>query len=73
MALSESVETSLKDAEVALRNALSFSARQERPYVSVMISGMISNIDKLISFDKFADQIENIANGDENFPGGLFK
>ena len=33
MALSESVETSLKEAEASLRNALAYAARQERPMV----------------------------------------
>jgi len=31
MALSQSVEDSLKEAEESLRNALSYAARQERP------------------------------------------
>lgn len=33
MALSQSVEESLKEAEQSLRNALSYAARQERPMV----------------------------------------
>jgi hypothetical protein len=33
MALSKSVEESVKEAESHLRNALSYSARQESPYV----------------------------------------
>lgn len=33
MALSESVETNLKEAEQSLRAALSYAARQERPMV----------------------------------------
>lgn len=73
MALSESVETSLREAEAALRNSLSFSARQEKPYVSVMISKMISEIDSLIQIDKFSDKLEEKMkkNGNDMF-GGFF-
>lgn len=34
MALSESVEQSLKEAESSLRNALAYAARQEKPFPS---------------------------------------
>ena len=34
MALSEQVELSLRDAQENLRNALSFSARSEKPFIS---------------------------------------
>ena len=37
MALSESVETSLREAEASLRNALAYAARQERPMVCNVI------------------------------------
>lgn len=73
MALSESVEGSLKEAEGALRNALSYSARQEKPYVSVMISKMISDIDNLIQIDKFSDKLEEKLKKTGNDPfNGLF-
>jgi len=38
MALSQSVEESLKEAEQSLRNALSYAARQERPMVCSVIA-----------------------------------
>jgi hypothetical protein len=38
MALSQSVEQSLKEAEQSLRNALAFAARQERPMVCSTIA-----------------------------------
>ena len=73
MALSETVETSLKEAEAALRNSLSFSARQEKPYVSVMISRMIADIDGLIQMDKFTDKLEEKLKNDKDGPfEGLF-
>jgi len=62
MSLSSSVEESLKEAEAALRNSLSFSARQEKPYVSIMISKMLSDIDTLLQIDKFSDQLEESLN-----------
>jgi hypothetical protein len=73
MALSGSVEASLKEAESALRNSLSFAARQEKPYVSVMISKMISDIDNLIQIDKFSDKLEEkMKNSDNGMFGGFF-
>lgn len=58
MALSSNVEESLREAEGNLRNALHWSAKNEKPYVSVMIADMISKIDTLIQLDKFSDKLE---------------
>ena len=67
MALSQSVEESLKEAEGCLRNALAYAARQEKPFVSSTISEMICKIDSLIKTDAFMDQLENHMKGnDEN-------
>ena len=60
MALSESVETSLKEAEASLRNALAYAARQEKPFVSREISEMICRIDSLIKTDQLLDKLEGI-------------
>lgn len=59
MALSESVETSLKEAEASLRNALAYAARQERPFVCKVVSGMIADIDNLMKMDNLVDTLEN--------------
>jgi hypothetical protein len=56
MALSKSVEESVREAESHLRNALAYSARQESPYVSCIIADMISKLDQLIETDKFLDK-----------------
>lgn len=64
MALSESVETSLKEAEQSLRNALSFAARQERPLVCKTISSLIADIDQLMKFDNLIDKLEERMEGD---------
>lgn len=69
MALSESVETSLKEAEASLRNALSYAARQERPLVCKTISSLISDIDQLMKIDDFIDKMEERMNGDKGMFG----
>jgi hypothetical protein len=48
MALSQSVEESLKEAELNLRNALAYAARQERPMVCSTIAEMIGKIESVI-------------------------
>jgi len=60
MALSETVERNLKEAESHLRNALAFAARQESPYVSCAISNMIAQIDSIIKTDKLFDNIDSM-------------
>ena len=59
MALSEQVETSLREAQENLRNALSFSARSEQSYVSKHIADMLSNIDNLIDATELIEKLEN--------------
>ena len=58
MALSKTVEESLKEAESALPNALSYAARQERPVVCNTISEIICRIDSIQSFDGIMDTLE---------------
>jgi hypothetical protein len=60
MALSNSVETSLKEAEQSLRNALAFAARQERPVVCNTISEILCRIDQIRSFDGIMDHLEDL-------------
>lgn len=71
MSLSQNVEESLKEAEGNLRNALHWSAKNEKPFVSVMISRIIADIDGLIQTDKFADKLEEKLkkNGNDFFNG----
>ena len=72
MALSESVETNLKEAEASLRAALSYAARQERPVVCSVISDMISRINSLQSTDALLDKLENRKPGSSGFFGTIF-
>lgn len=73
MALSESVETSLKEAEASLRNALSYAARQERPLVCKTISVMIEEIDQLMKIDQLIDKLEERMSGDKGSWGPFSK
>jgi len=72
MALSQSVEESLKEAEASLRNALSYAARQERPMVCSVVADMISRIDSLMHTDALLDKLENRKPGDKGFFGTMF-
>tara|TARA_B100001250_G_scaffold229883_1_gene197348 strand:- start:355 stop:552 length:198 start_codon:yes stop_codon:yes gene_type:complete len=58
MTLSNSVEYSLREAQDALRNALAFSARSEKPYVSKHIADMLSNIENLCDITDLLDKVE---------------
>lgn len=69
MALSEQVESSLKEAESNLRNALAFAARNEKPFVSVIISKMINDIDNVIGTDKILSMIEEKMNDNPDMFG----
>ena len=47
MTLSKQVETSLDEAVASLRNALSFAARNEEPYMSKHIADIMFSIENL--------------------------
>ena len=72
MALSQSVEESLKEAEQSLRNALAFAARQERPMVCSTIAEMIGKIQSVIHTDVILDKLENRNPGDNGIFGSWF-
>lgn len=60
MALSESVENSLQEAEGALRNALAYAARQERPVVCTSIAELMHKVESIRSFDTMMDTLEQL-------------
>ena len=62
MALTNQVEDSLKEAEGCLRNALHWSAKNEKPFVSREISDMICKIDTLIKTEEMLDLLEQSKN-----------
>jgi|TARA_Y100001938_G_scaffold148855_1_gene233764 hypothetical protein len=72
MALSKSVEESLKEAEQSLRNALAFAARQERPMVCGVIAEMIGRIESLKSTDSILDKLESREEGSSGSWGQFF-
>jgi len=72
MALSQSVEENLKDAEQSLRAALAFAARQERPMVCSVIADLISRIESVQNTDSILDKLENRKFGDTGFFGTIF-
>jgi len=73
MALSESVETSLKEAESSLRNALAYAARQERPMVCSVIADLITRIESLQTTDSILDKLESRKPGDSGMFGNFFQ
>ena len=72
MALSQSVEDSLKEATQNLRNALAFAARTERPMVCSVIADLISRIESVQNTDSILDKLENRKFGDTGFFGTMF-
>ena len=64
MALSKQVEESLIEAQEDLRNALSFSARTEKPYISKHIADMMSQIDNIISIVPILDTLDEVRERD---------
>jgi len=56
MALSKQVKESLEDASHDLRNALAFSARTEKPYISKHIADMLAKIDALVDIEVFLEE-----------------
>ena len=72
MALSDTVKSSLKDAQENLKNALAYSARTEKPFVSKHIADMLANIDNLIDATDMIEKIENRKDGDSGMFGTFF-
>lgn len=62
MALTNQVEDSLKEAEGCLRNALHWSAKNEKPFVNSAISDMIYKIDTLMKTEEMLDFLEQSKN-----------
>ena len=72
MALSETVKTSLRDAQQNLRNALAYSARTEKPFVSKHIADMLASIENVIDASEVIDKIEDRKDGDNGMFGTFF-
>ena len=72
MTLTNSVEYSLREAQESLRNALAFSARNEKPYVSKHIADMLANIDNLIDASEIIEKLNERQDGDSGMFGTFF-
>ena len=72
MALSGQVTDSLEDAEVSLRNALAFAARNERTMICREIAKMISQIETIQHADGILDTLENREHGSRGSFGSHF-
>ena len=72
MALSETVKSSLRDAQEDLKNALAYAARTENPFVSKHIADMLAQIENIIDASEVIDKIENRKDGDSGFFGTFF-
>ena len=59
MTLSNQVEDSLRESQECLRNALAFSARNEKSYISKHIADMLMTIDSLMDMETMIEKIEN--------------
>ena len=67
MTLSKQVEDSLRDAQEDLREALEFSARREKPFISKHIASFLADIDNLIDANEMMDNLrKQIVNREEN-------
>ena len=73
MALSQQVEYSLREAQEALRNALAFAARNEKPFVSKHIADMLANIENLVDAIDIVEKLENRRDGDNGLFGNYFE
>ena len=58
MTLSTQVEESLREAQSDLRNALSFAARTEKPYVTKHIADLLASIDNIIDASSLIERLE---------------
>ena len=72
MALSQQVKESLEDAKSNLKNALAFSARNEKPMISKHIADMLANIDNLMMASTIMDKLEDRKDGDSGTFGTFF-
>ena len=58
MTLSTQVEESLREAQSDLRNALSFAARTEKPFISNHIADLLASIDNIIDASSLIERLE---------------
>ena len=72
MPLTQQVEYSLRESQEALRNALAFSARNEKSFVSKHIADMMASIDSIIDASEVISKLEERKDGDNGFFGTFY-
>jgi hypothetical protein len=74
MALSKTVIDSLDDAKAALRNALAYAARNERPMICESIAKILFTVESIESSECLMDTLDNLKskNGDGENPFDKF-
>ena len=63
--LTRQVESSLRNAQDDLREALAFAARTEKPWVSKHIADMLANIDNVVDADQLLSDVETFMSDEE--------
>ncbi len=58
MALTKQVESSLKNAQEDLREALAFAARTEKSWINKHIADMLAKIDSLVDVEQLMSDVE---------------
>jgi hypothetical protein len=70
MALSQSVQEAIGEAQSNLRNALAYAARNERPLVCSSIAEIMTKLDSIEKYDDLFDSLEKKTDGGDF--GNLF-
>ena len=71
MALSQSVQDALTEAQSHLRNALAFAARNERPVVCSSIAKIMAELESIEKYDQLFDSLEGGSDSGDTF-GNFF-
>jgi hypothetical protein len=72
MALSKNVKENLLEAQSHLRSALSYAARNEKPYVSKVLADLIYSLDSIEKTETIVDKLEDRKFGDSGMFGTFF-
>tara|TARA_B100000902_G_scaffold81481_1_gene86108 strand:- start:1308 stop:1517 length:210 start_codon:yes stop_codon:yes gene_type:complete len=59
MTLTKQVESSLKNAQEDLREALAFAARTEKPWINKHIADMLAKIDSIVDVEQLMSDVES--------------
>lgn len=70
--LSPKVKEEILEAQGHLRSALSYAARNEKPYVSKALADLIYSLDSIEKTETIVDKLENRKSGDNGSFGAFF-